>query len=93
MHIDRIMRTNPTALAVFYVSGLQSAALANNLSADVATRIILVNSEAESALKAPEKFRQVVDISFRHALAGALTAQTFFHRAERIPAGKAIEKP
>ena len=76
--INRAMRVNPDAVGVFYVSGPRTALIANALSADVASRIVLVNSEARGAIAAPERFRQVVDVSFRHASTGSFTAQTFF---------------
>ena len=88
VHVDRIMRMNPEALGVFYVTGTRSAALANALSDDVASRMVLVNTEAGSALIKPKKFRQVVDVAFRHAAAGGLTAKTFFPAPARVPATK-----
>jgi hypothetical protein len=81
--INRAMRVNPSAVGVFYVSGPRTALIANALSPDVASRIVLVNSEARGAIAEPERFRQVVNVSFRHASTGSLTAQTFFKAAAK----------
>ena len=75
LRVDRVMRANPDAIGVFYVSGARSAALAGRISEDVAARVILVNSEARSAIENPAAFRFVIDAFFRHSSLGTLTAR------------------
>jgi beta-N-acetylhexosaminidase len=76
--INKVMRANPTASGVLYVSGQQSARFANFLAADVASRFVLINSEAEGLLKSPKIFRSIVDVYFRNPDLGKFAANYIF---------------
>lgn len=93
VQIDRIMRSNPSAIGVFYVSGSLSASLANGVSEDVASRIFLVNSEARSALASPNSFRLLVELSFRHGSAGGRTADLLFAARSSAPSQTHVAEP
>lgn len=80
--IDRVMRSNPEAVGVFYLSGRGTARIANKISEDVAKRIVVVNVETEGMLKNPHSFRQIADVYYRHPNLGRLTAEHFFAEAD-----------
>lgn len=77
-NINRVLRANPEAVGVLYVSGRQSARFANLLDPDTAARVIIINSETVSLLKAPENFHHIVGVYFQHPDLGRITAQYFF---------------
>lgn len=84
--INRVMRSNPTASAVFYLTGPQSASHANRIAEDVARRIFLINAETQALLTVPEKFRHIVDVHFKHPRLGELTSRYFFKKDTMVPA-------
>ena len=77
--IDRVMRVNPDALGLLYVSGPRIAKLAGAISADIAKRVIVVNVETEGAIKNAADFKLIVDIYYRHPNLGSLTAKHLFN--------------
>lgn len=103
--INRVMRANPSAIGVIHVGGTQSAAYANKLEADNASRVIVVNSETSILLRDPKMFQHIVDVHFRHPELGMLTAKYLFgdkptpisiargdtHSGHRRPAREAVE--
>jgi beta-N-acetylhexosaminidase len=76
--INKIMRANPQAFGVFYLSGPTAAELANQIQPDVAHRILLVNTETQSVLRSPDSFRHIIDVAFHHPDCGKMTAYYFF---------------
>jgi hypothetical protein len=89
VNVDRIMRANPGSMGVFYISGSRSAAIANSVATDVAARLVLVNSEARSALASASSFHLVVDVAFRHGSTGRLTSSLLFSPPPHAPASAA----
>jgi hypothetical protein len=76
--INKIMRANPEAFGVFYLSGPSAAEMANQIQPDVAHRILVINTETQSILRSPDSFRHVVDVAFHHPDSGKMTAYYFF---------------
>lgn len=89
--IDRIMRSNPSAVGVFYVSGYQVARVAAKVSEDVAHRMLLVTIETHSILKNASTFRYISDVYFRHPSLGKLVANYYFQPQLRAPASKTAD--
>ena len=85
--IDRVMRMNPQALGLLYLSGPRIGRIASQISDEVAKRIVIVNVETEGQLKHPEAFRLIADVYYRHPNLGALTAEHLFNSPHpRAPA-------
>lgn len=76
--IDKIMRSNPDAVGLFYLSGSRSAGLANSVSSDVARRMLIVTTEAEGVLRNPERFLHIADVYYRHPNLGRFIGQHYF---------------
>jgi beta-N-acetylhexosaminidase len=76
--IDRVMRSNPRAVGVFYLSSRQVANIANKISGDSAARMLLVSVETQSILKRAEDFRHIIDVYYRHPALGRFVAEHFF---------------
>lgn len=93
--VDKIMRSNPSSVGVFYVSGYQAARVAARISEDVARRILLVTVETKGILKNVETFRYSTDVYYRHPNLGRLIAGHYFSGAAelRSPAAQAKSKP
>ena len=83
-NIDRVMRSNPEAAGVFYVSGPTIAKLAGKISEDVAQRILLVTAEAPSALSNAEEFKVVAETYYRHPELGKFIAGRYFGDAASL---------
>ncbi|MCM2281156.1 MAG: beta-N-acetylhexosaminidase [Bdellovibrionaceae bacterium] len=83
--INRVLRSNPDAVAVMHIGGTQSAKYANQMDADNASRTIVVNSETSNLLKDPSAFQKVIDVHFRHPELGKITAQYLFDRVPPTP--------
>lgn len=77
-NIDRVMRSNPNAVGVFYLAGEQSARVLNSVSEDVARRMLVVTVEPEGKIKKPARFRHIADVYFRHPDLGRFIAQHYF---------------
>lgn len=88
LDINGVMRANPDATAVFYVSGQKVAAIANNITENAAKRILVVNAETQGLLANPQWFAHVADVYYRHPMLGKLTAEHFFKTSLRVPAGQ-----
>jgi beta-N-acetylhexosaminidase len=91
LDIDHIMRSNPLASGVFYISGVRAARLASHISADVAKRILVVTVEPQSMITNAENFAHVSDVYYRHPELGKFVAEKFFNQspvALRQPASK-----
>lgn len=78
LNIDKVMRSNPTAVGVFYLSGPRAAQVASRISDDVAKRILIISVEAQGILKNASAFRSIADVYFRHPNLGHLTAEHLF---------------
>lgn len=76
--IDRVMRSNPNAVGIYYLSGPFSAGLASQLNSDIANRTLLVTVEAEGTLRNYHEFKQIADVYYRHPDLGKLIAQHYF---------------
>jgi beta-N-acetylhexosaminidase len=83
---NRVLRSNLDATAVIHVTGAQSARFANRLPKDLASRVIIINSETRGLIANPEKFKNVVDVHFRHPDLGKMTAEYFFSGPRKAPA-------
>ncbi len=88
--IDLVLNKNDSAYAIIYVSGTRSARLVNSLNDDSAQHTIVVNTEAQSLIKNPKRFADVLDIYFKHPDIGALTADYLnsFATSSRAPSSK-----
>ncbi len=76
--IDKVMRSNPEAAGVFYVSGNQIAKIAAKISDDVASRILVVTVEPPGILPNADNFKFISDVYYRHPQLGQLIAQRYF---------------
>jgi beta-N-acetylhexosaminidase len=90
--IDRVMRSNPRAVGVFYLSSKQVAKIVNKISADSAGRMLVVSVETQSLLRRAEDFRHIVDVYYRHPALGRLVAEHFFNPA-RAPENPPLRQP
>ncbi len=77
--IDRVLRVNPDALGLLYVSGPRIARIASTITPEIAKRIVVVNVETEGAVKNAMDFRLIADIYYRHPNLGSLTATHLFN--------------
>ena len=75
---DLIMRSNPDAVGVFYVSGSNAVHLVNQVSEDVANRILIVTVETEGMIAHQSYFRHVINAYYRHPRLGEFVANNFF---------------
>jgi beta-N-acetylhexosaminidase len=76
--IDRVMRSNPEAAGVFYVSGNQIARIASKISDDVASRMLVVTVEPPGILPNADNFKFISDVYYRHPQLGKFIAQRYF---------------
>jgi beta-N-acetylhexosaminidase len=76
--IDKVMRSNPEAAGIFYVSGNQIAKIAAKISEDVAARILLVTVEPPGILANADDFKFISDVYYRHPQLGKLIAERYF---------------
>jgi beta-N-acetylhexosaminidase len=92
--VDRVLRSNPGAVGVFYVSGNQASRVASKISDDVALRTLLVTVETTGGLRNRANFRHTAAVYFRHPNLGKFIAQEFFANptAIRTPASKVAGK-
>jgi beta-N-acetylhexosaminidase len=88
LDINGVMRANPEAGAVFYVSGQKVAAIASKITENIAKRILVVNAETQGLLANPQWFAHVADVYYRHPMLGKLTAEHFFKTSLRSPAAQ-----
>jgi len=65
----------PKALGIFYVTGGQTARIANRLPEEIAARTILVNSDSPAKITDPKKFLAVVTVGSRHPDLGRMTVE------------------
>lgn len=79
-NVDKIMRANPNAVGIYYLSAPHHSKLANRISEDVARRILVVTVEPQGLLKKPGSFRHVAEIYYRHPNLGKLIAEHFFRQ-------------
>jgi len=77
--INRVLRSNPEAIAVIHVAGRQSAKYANEIGEDSAKRVVIINSESNVVLENPDRFLSVITVYFRHHALGRLTARYLFN--------------
>jgi len=77
-NIDKVMRSNPEAAGIFYVSGNQIAKIASGISDDVASRMLVVTVEPPGILKNAENFKYISDVYYRHPKLGQLIAERYF---------------
>lgn len=77
-NIDRVMRANPEALGIIYVSGQRTARVANAISEDVARRMFLITTEVEGSIQKTESFGHISDVYFRHPRLGHFMAEHYF---------------
>ena len=92
--VDKVMRSNPEAAGVFYVSGNQIAKIAARMGDDVAARMLVVTVEPPGIMKNAGEFKLVSDIYYRHPKLGKLIAERYFSGAEplRSPAATGSEQ-
>ena len=76
--IDKVMRSNPEAAGVFYVSGNQIARIASKISDDVAARMLVVTVEPPGILKNADSFKYISDVYYRHPQLGRMIAERYF---------------
>ena len=76
--VDRVMRANPTAIGIFYVSGAQLAKIAATISEDVAQRMMLVTVEAPGSMANVDQFKFLADVYYRHPELGAMIGRAYF---------------
>jgi beta-N-acetylhexosaminidase len=76
--VNQVMKDNPKAVGVFYVSGQQVARIANRIGKEAANRMLVVTVEARGVLKNGDSFSHVSDVYYRHPQLGQLVAQRFF---------------
>jgi hypothetical protein len=76
--IDKVMRSNPQAAGIFYVSGNQIARIASKISDDVASRILVVTVEPPGILPNADNFKFISDVYYRHPRLGELIAERYF---------------
>jgi beta-N-acetylhexosaminidase len=81
---DRIMRSNPEAVGVFYVSGSHAIRLVNQVSDDVARRMLVVTVETDGMIEHQSDFRHVVNAYYRHPNLGEFVANSFFKDSLKI---------
>ena len=84
-NVDKVMRSNPKAAGVFYVSGNQIGKIASRISEDVAARMMVVTVEPPGILRNAETFRFIADIYYRHPQLGKLIAERYFSPPVRLP--------
>lgn len=77
-NIDKVMRSNPEAAGIFYVSGNQIARIAAKISDDVASRLLVVTVEPPGILPNADNFKFISDVYYRHPQLGRLIAQRYF---------------
>lgn len=82
--VNRIMRANPGAFGVFYMSGYQVGRLAAKIDEDVARRMLLVTVEAPGHLPNVTSFRYVKAVYLRHPSLGQMVAKRYF-RSDPTP--------
>lgn len=92
-NVDKIMRSNPEAAGLFYVSGSQAAKVASRISADVAARILIVTVEPPGILKNAEDFRAISEVYYRHPQLGQLVAERYFATPSEDRRLASIQKP
>lgn len=80
-NIDKVMRSNPEAAGIFYVSGKQIARIASKISEDVASRMLVVTVEPPGILKNAETFKYISDVYYRHPQLGRMIAERYFSGA------------
>lgn len=80
-NIDKVMRSNPKAVGVFYISGNQIARIASEISADVAARMLVVTVEPPGILSNADDFKSIFEIYYRHPQLGRLVAERYFEPA------------
>jgi beta-N-acetylhexosaminidase len=90
--IDKVMRSNPEAAGVFYVSGNQIGKIAAKISEDVAARILLVTVEPPGILPNADDFKFISDVYYRHPQLGKFIAERYFTDAPQLRS-LASEKP
>lgn len=83
--VNRIMRANPGAFGVFYMSGYQVGRLAAQIHEDVARRMLLVTVEAPGHLPNVASFRYVKAVYMRHPALGAMVAKRYFQTEPTPP--------
>lgn len=91
--VDKVMRSNPEATGVFYVSGNQIAKIASKISTDVAARILLVTVEPPGILKNGDDFKYIADIYYRHPGLGKMIATRYFASPAQDRSVAAVAKP
>ncbi len=81
--VNRIMRANPDALGVFYLSGYRIGRIASKIGDDVARRMLLVTVEPPGHLPNIDNFRYVKSVFMRHPALGSLIARRYFREQKR----------
>jgi beta-N-acetylhexosaminidase len=81
-HIEKIMRENPKALGVLYVSGNRVAKIVSGISANAAKKLFVVTVEAPGQLRNADDFRYISDVYYRHPDLGRLIAERYFSPAK-----------
>ncbi len=82
--IQKSLLTNENSYAIVYVSGAASARLLNRLSDEVSLRTLVINADAQSLVRNPERFAGVLDVFFKYPDTGALTADYLNSLATQI---------
>lgn len=87
--IDKVMRSNPSAIGLFYASGQLVAKIGARISDDVASRMMLVTVEAPGSFENADSFKALADVYYRHPSLGKMIAENYFPSAQlREPATK-----
>lgn len=81
-NVDKVMRSNPDAAGIFYVSGHQIAKIASHISDDVASRMLLVTVEPPGILDNADDFKFISGVYYRHPLLGKLVAERYFTKPD-----------
>ncbi|MES2964305.1 MAG: glycoside hydrolase family 3 N-terminal domain-containing protein, partial [Bdellovibrionota bacterium] len=93
--VDRVMRSNPASIGLFYASGPLVAKIGSRISEDVASRMVLVTVEAPGSIQNAGSFKALADIYYRHPELGTLLGKSYFSSPSevRAPASRPSKKP
>lgn len=88
--IEKVMRSNPKAFGVFYVSGYQVAEFAAHISAEIARRTLLVTVAAQGSIPNASSFRYVTEVYHRDPSLGRMIANHYFKSTIEIRAPASV---
>jgi beta-N-acetylhexosaminidase len=89
--VAAIVKKYPSSLFVYYVTGEGTARRIRNLSPDVKSKLVVVNSTNPGLIGNDEEFMAVFDIHSRDFEAGRWLAEFFFSKELRLPSSKPSE--